>query len=411
MPKLTKRAVDAAQPNGRDYFLWDAELAGFGLRVFASGKRSYLIQYKRHGRTRRLTIGPHGALTPDEARRRAAKLFAELADGGDPAEKRAEARRDLTVAELCDLYLAEGTAVLKSGTLATYRSAVERHIKPLLGKRRLGALTRGDIEKFQADVASGRTAVDQRTGCRGRARVTGGKVIAGRATAYLASILSFSVRRGLRADNPAQGVRLLNADKRERFLSPVELARLGDALAAAERESANSAFVAAVRLLLLTGCRKNEILRLRWSEVEPERGLLRLSDSKTGAKVVPLGAAALEVLANLPRTGDYVLPASTGSGHAVGLQKFWERLRRRAGLDDVRLHDLRHSFASVAVAGGDSLFLIGKVLGHRQARMTERYSHVRDDPLRAVADRASATIAAAMKGRDEGEVVKLPSKR
>ena len=165
----------------------------------------------------------------------------------------------------------------------------------------------------------------------------------------------------------------------------------------------------------MTGARKSEILTLRWEWVDFERGCLRLPDSKTGAKVVPLGAPALELLASLPRieNNPYVLPGDKAGGHFVGLQKAWERIRKRAGLEDMRLHDLRHSFASVAVAAGDSLYLVGKVLGHRQSRTTEIYAHLNDNPLRAVADRTARTIAAAMNGGEKGgaEVVELPKRK
>src|SRR5262249_17763099 len=160
-----------------------------------------------------------------------------------------------------------------------------------------------------------------------------------------------------------------------------------DVLAAMQREDRlSSTATAAIRLLLLSGCRKSEILSLRWEWVDIERSVLRLPDSKTGAKAVPLAAAAMKLLSELPRRGAFVLPAATGAGHYSALQKDWERVRARAKLGDVRVHDLRHSFASFAVADGNSLYLIGKVLGHRQARTTEIYAHLADDPIRAVAD-------------------------
>jgi integrase len=210
-------------------------------------------------------------------------------------------------------------------------------------------------------------------------------------------MLQFAVGRKLIPANPAKGVKLFKGGKRERFLSEAELAKLADALAAMEAEHRLSpTATAAIRLLLLSGCRKSEILSLRWEWVDVERGVLRLPDSKTGAKVVPLAAAAVKLLAALPRRGDYVLPAATGAGYYTGLQKDWERVRARTGLAGVRVHDLRHSFASFAVADGSSLYLIGKVLGHKQARTTEIYAHLADDPVRAVADRTAARIAAAM---------------
>ena len=210
-----------------------------------------------------------------------------------------------------------------------------------------------------------------------------------------------------------RGVTLYEGEKRKRYLAASELADLGDALSAAQQDGENPFAVAAIRLLVLTGARKSEIPTLKWEHVDAEHGYLQLPDSKTGAKVIPLGAAALETLSEIPRIegNPYVLPGREGR-YFVGLQKTWERIRRRAGLEDVRLHDLRHSFASMAVAGGDSLYLVGKVLGHQQARTTERYAHLADDPLRAVADKTAGQIAAAMKNGNSGaEVVDLPMRK
>jgi integrase len=175
----------------------------------------------------------------------------------------------------------------------------------------------------------------------------------------------------------------------------------------------NAAAAAAIRLLLLTGCRKTEILSLRWDFVDFERGCLRLPESKTGAKVVPLAAAALQLLGELPRRGEFVLPGSRGAGHYEGLQKAWERVRERAALPGVRLHDFRHTYASFGIAAGDTLFMIGKVLGHRQARSSEVYAHVASDPLRAVADRAAAPVAAALgrAGRPSDSALVIPIAR
>ena len=406
--KISKRTVDAAAADKRDTYLWDSELAGFGMKVTPTGKKVYLVQYRiggRRGQTRRVTIGRHGSpWTPKTARKEAKRLLGDVASGRDPAEHCTLARRNLTLSELCDLYLAEGCITQKASTLATHRSNIDRHITPLLGRKRVQTIVREDVERFQQDVAQGKSATDIRTRRRGRAIVKGGKATAARSTAVLAAILSFAVRRNIRRDNPASGVQLFKGRKRERFLSPAEMARLGDVLAKAEREGENPIAMAAIRLLIMTGARKSEILTARWDWIDQERGVLRLPDSKTGAKVIPLGAAVLEILSKLPRFLDnpYVLPNSIG-GHFVGLQKVWERLRKQAGLQDVRLHDLRHSFASVAVAGGDSLYLVGKVLGHKQSRTTEIYAHLADDPLRAVADRTSGRIAAAMNGANPND--------
>ena len=198
---------------------------------------------------------------------------------------------------------------------------------------------------------------------------------AARSLAVLAAMLQFGVGRRLLPSNPARGVKLYKGEKKERFLSEAEVSRLAETLATMEAEHALPAVAAAaIRLLLLTGCRKSEILSLRWKLIDFERGYLSLPDAKGGARMVPLAAPALEILAALPHTSEWVLPATKGDGHYVGLGKAWERVRRRAELDGVRAHDLRHSFASFAVADGATLYLVGKVLGHRQARTTEVYA-------------------------------------
>ncbi|HUT48176.1 MAG TPA: tyrosine-type recombinase/integrase [Alphaproteobacteria bacterium] len=401
--KITKRAVDAAHPNKNDVFIWDTETKGFGLKVTPAGNKIYVVQarLKDTGKVVRCTIGKHGApWTPEKARQEAVRLLGTIASSANPNEAKKRARGDMTVSSLCDLYLAEGCDKKKPSTIKVERSQIERHVKPLLGQKQLRSLTRGDIERFMSDVSAGKTATDEKTGPRGRAVVRGGKGIANRTADLLASMLAFAANRGLRTDNPVRGVQRYRRNPKERFLSSSELAKLGEALGRAGAEGENPYALAAIRLLILTGCRKNEVLSLRWDWVDTERACLRLPDSKTGAKTVPLGAPALAFLQAIPRfeSNSHVFPSGTGDGHFVGLQKVWSRVRNRAGLDDVRLHDLRHSFASVAVAGGDSLYLVGKVLGHRQARTTERYAHLGDDPVRAVADRTAETIAAAMNG-------------
>jgi integrase len=411
--KITKRVVDATVPtSGRELFIWDAELRGFGLRVLPTGAKSYILQYRTGGRgsqARRRVIGRHGVLTAEEARSRARRLLAEIADGADPAGQRDAGREAITITELADLYLKDGPADKPNKKASSWnidRSNIERHVKPLLGRKSAKALTRADVARFQADVAAGKSKADSKSNAdlktrkRGRVRVTGGSGTAARTLAVLAAMLQFALERELIPTSPAKGVPLLKGGKKERFLSEAEVAELADALVAMERDctlSRNAA--AAVRLLLLTGCRKSEILSVRWEWVDFARSCLRLPDSKTGAKVVPLAAAAMELLSALPRKSAYVLPAGKGSGHYTGLQKDWERLRARAGLAGLRLHDLRHSFASFAVAGGHTLFMVGKVLGHKQARTTEVYAHLASDPVRAVADHTAARITAAMGSR------------
>ena len=412
--KITKRAVDATSPEDKDVYLWDTELTGFGLKVTPAGRRVYLVQYRAGGRTRRVTIGAHGSpWTPDEARQEAQRLLGEVAAGTDPAERKTVARKDLTVAELCDLYLAEGVATKKASTINMDRTRIERHVKPLLGTRKVRDLTRGDIERFMQDVASGKTAATKKTKARGRSKVTGGKGAASRTVGMVGAILAFAVNRGMRSDNPARGVKRYSDDKRERFLSPAELARLGRVLTDAEADT-NPSALAAIRLLTLTGCRKAEILTLEWEHVDLDRSLLFLPDSKAGAEPVILGAPAAQLLSELPRLegNPYVLPGASPGDYFKGLQKVWVRIRERAGLEDVHLHDLRHSFASFGAAGGDSLLVIGALLGHKHAATTQRYAHLSSDARRAAADGISGRIAHALDGAtasgdDGAEVVSI----
>ncbi|MBF0327337.1 MAG: tyrosine-type recombinase/integrase [Alphaproteobacteria bacterium] len=407
--KITKRTADAlTAPDGREVTLWDSELRGFGLRARGQVK-TYVLMYRpgEGGRTapkRRYTICRHGSpWTPDTARAEAKRLLGLVADGGDPAIDKGTDRRSLTVADLCDLYLDEGCTTKKASTVAADRGRIARHIKPLLGQKKAKDVARADIERFMRDVAAGKTAADIKTGQRGRAIVEGGKGTATRTVGLLGGIFTFAVDRGICPANPVQGVKRYRDRKSERFLSAAEMAALGFGMTVMEQTDTLSLLMAnAIRLLLLTGCRKSEILSLKWSAVDFERGYLRLPDSKTGEKPVPLGAPALKLLNDHPRVSEWVFPAATGAGHLVGLPRAWEAVREWCGLDGVRLHDFRHSFASVGAVGGDSLPVIGAILGHADTKTTSRYAHLTADPVKMAADRIAGRIAEAMAiGADE----------
>jgi len=407
--RITKRLVDALKPGD---LIWDKDVTGFGVRCQKATK-AYLLKYRFSGRQRWYTIGKHGSpWTVERARSRAKILLGKVAGGEDPAEKRAEDKIDLTIAELCDLYLEEGCTTKKKTTLMTDRGRIERHIKPLIGNQRVKSLTKGDVERFLADVARGKTAMTEKTKPKGRAIVKGGNGAASKSVILLGAIYTFAQNRGLRIDNPAHGIKTFKSKTIERFLSPKELSDLGDALAAAEDRDINPSAVNAIRLLAMTGCRKSEILGLEWSFVDFDHACFRLPDSKTGSKIVPVGAAVLELLSKLPKVKNnpYVLPGLKEQGHFIGLTKAWYRIRKLADLEDVRIHDLRHSFASIGAAGGDSLYMIGKLLGHTQAATTQRYAHLADDPLKATADRIAGHIAGALSG-GTGEIVRLPNRK
>lgn len=406
--RLTKRMVDAAEPATAQFFIWDSEVKGFGLRVTQNGAKSYVLQYRtpQGGRSRRLTIGRHGSpWTVDDAREKAREALRGLAlHGIDPLAVKEAARTAATVGELADLYLKEGPAERpnkKQRSWDTDAAILRAHVKPLLGARAVKDLAKADVARFQTDVAEGKSARTTKTKARGAARVTGGKGIAARATATLRAMLSFAVGRGIIATNPAAGVRLFKQEKMERFLSEEEVAKLAGAIAdLEERMKLHPSFAACIRLLMLTGCRRGEIESLQWEWVDFKRGLIRFPDSKTGAKVTPLPEPAIEILKGVTRQKGkpYVFPATRGDeGHIAGLSKAWGDVRDAAGMPELRLHDLRHSFASFAVAGGAALYLVGKVLGHKQASTTEIYAHLRDDPLKKVADTTARKIAGAMR--------------
>jgi integrase len=424
---LTKRTLDAAKPAVSDYQMWDTKVRGLGVRVYPSGARGFILQYRNAaGRTRKIALGRYGVLTVNKAREKATKLLGAILDGRDPSQDKRESRQAKTVGELADLYLREGSIEKPNKKLSSWetdRSNIDRHIRPLLGARLARGLTQLDVARFQSDVAAGKTAKDEKTGARGRAIVKGGKGIASRVLSVLSAMMTFGEGRGIVTSNPTKGVEPFRGRKTERFLTDTEVGILGEALVDMERDgSLPWVASAAIKLLLLTGARRGEILALRWEEVDADRGCLRLQDSKTGAKVIRLAAAALSLLAALPRSTRWVLPAAKGSGHYVGLPKHWDAVRARANaiafsraerrgrspkeipsFDGIRLHDLRHSFASFAVQSGGSLYLVGKVLGHKQSRTTERYAHTRDEPLLATAELAAQRIARALGGSKKGD--------
>jgi integrase len=366
---------------------WDSGLPGFAARRQRSDAVSYVLKYRTSaGQQRWHTIGRHGApWTPETARAEALRVLGEVARGADPASVRAAAKAAPSVTELTARFLAEHVeAKRKPRTVREYRRLIEKIILPALGQRRVADVTRQDIAQLHHALRATPTE-------------------ANRTLALLSVLFTFAERQGERPDgsNPCRHVERFPQRRRERFLSADELARLGEVLAAYRRSPYH---VATIKLLIFTGARLSEVLSLQWNWVSLERGEVRLPDSKTGAKTIHLPPPALEVLAGLPRLegNPYVLGARRST---TFIEKPWRNIRVAAELDDVRLHDLRHAFASVAASAGMGLPIIGKMLGHTQAQTTQRYAHLASDPVKAAAAVVAERIAAAMRGKPSADMV------
>ena len=399
--KLTKRMIDAICPAPGRYTVWDTDVLGFGLRVTVNRELSYVIKYRIGGQQRWYTIGRHGSpWTPEMARKEALRLLGDVAKGLDPSEKRNSQRKALLFRDLCDLYLAEGTAHKKPATIKSDIGRINHHLKPLLGSKPVTAITRADIERLLIDIAKGRTAAAvPKKGQRPPGSIArGGSGVGAQCVALVGTIFSFAVRRGLRSDNPAHGIKKPPVRKMNRFLSEAEITRLAIAIDGEQKTSGTPYPAAALRLLLLTGCRRSEILDLRWENVDFDHQCLRLPDSKTGAKIVYLNAPALTLISKLARveSNPYVIAGTREASPSKAIDKVWDRVRKNSNLSNVRLHDLRHSFASIGAIGGFSLPMIGALLGHKHSMTTARYAHLSADPIRAANEAVGARIAAAM---------------
>ena len=367
-------------PREREHVLWD-EIKGFGVRVRPSGRKTYIVKYRDRGRAVKVTIGPHGAVTPAAARARAAEIVTAARTGKDPSGRALWDVKAPTVARLGRRFLDEYVPDhCKPNTARQYRKMIEGYILPRLGKRRVPDIRRIDIAALHHDM-----------------RAT--PPIANRVLATLSRMFALAEIWGMRPDgsNPCRNIRHFREEPRERFLSDEEYRRLGEVLKEVEWEgSERPSAISAIRLLMLTGCRKSEILSLRWEDVDLEAGEIRLRDSKTGARRVPLSPAAAALLAGLERMpgNPWVVPGRKPGSHLVEIDGCWRLVRARAGLEDVRLHDLRHSFASRALALGESLPMIARLLGHRRVETTARYAHLERETVRASAARIAASIGA-----------------
>jgi integrase len=409
--KLTKRAIAAIAPDStRDKCVWDDEVRGFGLRIKPTGVRSFIVQYRNSSRiSRRMTIGKFGVLTVEEARTLAKRVLADVIRGADPAEKRSEERKAMTVRQLCDAYVeaADKGLILgkrgqpkKTSTRYVDQGRITRHILPLLGNRLVRDLTTPDIARFMRSVAAGKTADDTKTCLRGRAIVKGGRGTAARTAGLLGGILSFAVSEGVISVNPARGIKRPADQRREVRLSAEQYKALGQALSEAKSRGENPAAILAIKLLALTGCRRGEIERLRWSELDLTGHCLRLANSKEGRSIRPVGQAAIELVSDLPTESEFVLPDRSTCRPFSGLPKAWRRIVAGTQLAHLTPHGLRHAYASVASDLGYAEPTIAALLGHATRTMTGRYIHHLDAALIAAADTVSDRIAAALDGRN-----------
>ena len=418
--RITKEAVEAIRKGSEDAYLWDEKLKGYGVKVTPGGKRVYLIQYRlggRKGRTRRVTIGVHGTKTEHEARKEAKRLLGEVQSGSDPAAQRDKLRDAETFGHALDRFLvSHSDAKLKSSTSREYRRIMGLHVPQKLRSRLLTEVGRGDITRLHDAMRA--------------SPYQGNRVLA-----VLGKFFNWCEGQGIRPanSNPCHQVEKFRENGRERFLTTDELARLGAALHVAETEglpwevdedaatakhiprpesrfTTVSEFVtAAIRLLIFTGARHSEILTLKWEHVDIPGQQLRLPEFKTGRKSIYLNPPALEVLAKLPRLegNPHVICGEKEGAHLVNLQKPWRRIRKAAKLDDVRIHDLRHTFASWGAMGGLPLPIIGGLLSHSQPQTTQRYAHLSADPLKKANDTVGNALAGAMRGNEPGNIVPM----
>jgi integrase len=408
--KLTQTAVDNLPVRSSTYVKFDAELPGFGCRVTPAGSKSWVVEYRpgnggRRVGKKRVTLGSVATLLPDRARKAAKDVLARARLGEDPAAERAIRRQSLSVAELIERYMAEEVRpTRKAGTAALYDLYFRRHVRPDLGIKLARDLNHTELVRLHRRI--GKAA----------------PVTANRVLTLVSAMLSWAVRVGElpEGSNPAKGITKFREQAKERFLSAEELAELGDVLREAEtvglpwdadgskafakhspgpqhrRTKLSPHVTAAIRLLLFTGCRLREILHLKWEHVDFERGMLFLPDSKTGRKPVVLAAPAVAVLQDLARMGEYVIVGNDLRRPRHDLQRPWRAITQRAGLDGLRIHDLRHSFAAMGAGSGFSLPVIGKLLGHRNLETTNRYAHLGASPLKVAADRIANQLAKAM---------------
>ena len=389
--RLSKRVIDKAKYEGRGgCYLWDTEILGFGLRIYPTGRKSFVVTYHVRGRQRYFTIGRFGELTVQQARALSLETLAEARQGKDPAGEYQTSRKAPTMVDLADRFMNDHALIKKKPkSAARDRQLWDRCVLPELGKRKVHDIRRNDVAKLL-------TAMADTPAMANKVQTLLSKAF------NLAEIWEWRPE----GSNPCRHVGRFKEQSRERYLSHSELERLGQVLTRMEAERAIlPQAIAAIRLLVLTGCRSAEILKLKWTEVDFERRCLALEDSKTGRRTVMLNEAALEIIDDLPRVGPYVIPGRTPDRPLSTLQHLWKRIRAEADLEDVRIHDIRHTYASFGVNNGHNLAVVGKLLGHSKIQTTQRYAHLADDPLRQANEQIGSGLAASLQGSGDGHSI------
>ena len=401
MSRFTKRLVDALKPvENTDVFVWDSEIRGLGLRLKPSGVKTFFVQYRNAARrTRRMVIGQYGVLTVEEARSQARDRLTAVTKGEDPSAVRKAARKASTVEDICKWYLRETESgrllgkrrrPIKDSTLAMDRSRINTHIIPLIGRQLISGLTRGDIERMQADIIAGKTA-KPRVGRGGN--TTGGEGVACRSISTLHAVFEHGVRQGIIDTNPSRGVRKVAERRRDRRLSQKEIIHLGQVMGECLASGENPTGLAAIKFILLTGFRRMEALSLERAWLDATMKCVRFPETKTGKQIRTIGKSAASLVRSECRKkkSAYVFPADVGEGHFVGAAHVMGRISKKAGFTDVTLHTLRHTFASIGADLGFTELTLAGLLGHAARGMTQRYVHL-DEALIVAADRISERI-------------------
>lgn len=365
---------------------YDADLPGFGCRVTAAGARAFILNYRTTGgRERRITIGKHPAWKVGPARDEAKRLRRDIDAGRDPLGEEQTERALPTVADLCERYREEHLPKKRERSAIDDVALIEKEILPRLKRLKVADVTFNDVDRLHREITR-----------------RGVPIRANRAVALLSKMFSLAVRWQWRTENPARGIERNPEQKRERYLTGDELVRLTAALAEHRDEQAANI----IRMLLLTGARRGEVLAMRWADLDLTAGIWTKPGSTTKQKTVhrvPLSAPARQLLAGIPQSGDFVFPGRI-EGHRVEIKANWRSICKGAELVGVRIHDLRHSYASILASAGLSLPVIGALLGHSQPATTARYAHLFDDPLREATERVGAIVAPVSEGC---EVVRL----